>query len=310
MALLKTNKNIVLFLGGGLPLPANAVTMGSPVLLQPDVKQNDINEIGDGSLGAMGSYVDDQHTTVSFGIEVYARGNDKTGLAPDTPPKISELLKACGLAETIDSTISQENVTYNPSSADVVAAQSKVYVDGHVRLVTGIRSNMKFSGSVGEIAKFNFDNQGYTAAAPTPEVNPAVTLDDNDRLVVKKITGATIGGATINMQSFDLDLGNEIGDVYAVDMAEFERTDFDPKLTVEAIKLKGNEAGWSDFIDGTIREIIITLGTAAGKTLTLTASFCKQIGQSESEDNKKMKESRSYRCERSVGDDNFFLKWS
>lgn len=309
MAFEKTKNNVVLFTQGA-PLPANAVTMTSAVILKPDVKSTDIEEIGDGTLGSKTSYVDEQHTTVSFDIEVMARGNDSTGAAPDTPPAISKMLLACGLLETIDSTLGLENVIYTPSSADVAASTAKVYLDGQVRTVTGIRSDFKISGAVGEAAKFNFSHQGYTTPAPAAEANPAVTLDGNDRLIVKKISGATIDGATVNMQSFSLEMNNDVSDVYAVGVAEFERTDFDPKLSVEALKTKGNNDAWNDFINGQIREIIITLGTGAGKTLTITASNCRAMDHNEDDDNGKMKESRSYRCEKNTVDDHFSIKWS
>lgn len=302
-----TDKSAVLFKYNGTATSANAVTVTETPFLSPDVKSQEYKEIGSGKLGQTKNYVDANNTTVQFDLVAMLRGNDKTGVAPETPPAIADLLKACGLTEAIGA----DNVTYTPNHDDVSSSQAVVYIDDYKRVIDGAIATLKISGTVGECAKATFSVSGYTTPAATSEANPTVTLDTESLMIVSKVSAITVDGTTINAESFDFDIGNDIKSIYAISVGEFIRTDFKPTITLSGIKTKGDESGWNDLIAEDVREIIIVLGSGAGKTVTITASQAKTSEMSESDNDGMVNFSRTFRCQGDAnGDNHYSIKWS
>ncbi|GEM_PF-1607832 len=306
MPLIDTKKNSLLFKQGGLPLAANVVNIEEQVLISPDVKTMEYKEM-DGELANTKSYIDGEHTTTTFNIKAKLRGNDKTGAAPDAIPAIADLLKASGLSEAVTASTSVE---YTIDHGSIVAAQAIVYMDGKKRSADGIVCNFKLTGSVGECAIVEFEAQGYTDIAETDESNPTVTLDKEALMLVNKVSAVTIAGSTFNLQSFEFDLGNEIQDIYAIDLAKFERVDLDPKITLTGYK-DSTDTSWTKFANETVEKIVITLGTGNGKTVTLTIDSAFPLTPSESDNSGKLNISKTYRCLKdSTSGNHFELKWS
>jgi len=302
-----TDKSAVLFKYNGSATSSDVATITETPFLSPDVKSQEYKEIGSGKLGQTKNYVDENNTTVEFDLVTMLRGNDKTGVAPETPPAIADLLKACGITETIG----PDNVTYAPNHGDIALSQSVVYIDGYKRIIDGAIANLKISGTVGECAKATFSVSGFTTPGAVAETNPTVVTDTESLMIVSKVSAVTLDGSTINMESFDFDLGNEIKDIYAISTSEFVRTDFKTTITLSGIKTKGDESGWTDLIADSVREIIITLGGGAGKTVTLTASQAKTTEMSESDSDGLVNFSRTFRCQGDAnGDNHYELKWS
>lgn len=305
MPLIDTNKNCVLFKYGALPTASDVVNIEENVMVSPNIDQKEFKEY-DGELGNTQSYFDDEHITASFTIKAKLRGNDKTGLAPETPPAISSLLKSAGLKEEIG----LDSVTYVPNHGDVSPSQAVVYLDGRKRVVDGIQSNFKLSGTVGECAMVEFEAQGYTDIAYVEEVNPSVTLDKETLMVVNKVSAVTESGATFQLKSFEFTLNNTIVDIYAVDLAEFERTDFDPKITLNGYDKTGSTA-WDDLAAQNTKAILITLGNGVGKTVTLKIDAALIMNNSESDDAGKLSISKEYRCLKHATTGNHFeIIWS
>lgn len=301
------DKSVALFKYGGSAVAADNVTIAATPFLSPDVKSQEYKEVGTGKLGQTKSYVDEHNTTVAFDLEVLLRGHNKAADNLDTPPKISELLKACGLTETptLDT-----DVTYTPNHDHVDASQAVIYMDGYKRVVDGAVCNMKISGNVGEAAKAVFTVNGYTTPAAVADPNPTVTNDTESLLIVSKVTAITLAGTAVNIESFEFDLGNEIKNNYATGLAEFLRTDFKPTINLSGIKTKGDESGWEDLISNGAKEIIIVLGTAAGKKCTITATQAKTSEMSESDSDGMVNFSRTFRLEGDAnGDNHFSIKW-
>jgi len=307
MALIDTKKNSVLFKYGGLPVATNVVNIEDNVLISPDIKQNDFKEF-DGQIGNTQSYIDDEHTTADFTIKAKLRGNDKTGAAPDTPPAIADLLKASGLSETITAT---SDVTYTPNHGVITPSQALVYMDGRKRLVDGIVCDFKLSGEVGSPAMVEFSAKGYTDIADVVEANPTVTLDKEALIIVNKVSAITEDGTTFDLKSFDFSLNNEIIDIYAVNLARFERVDFDPKISLTGYRDSADSNSWTDLAAQALKTIIITLGTGAGKTVTLTIDSAIPLTNSESDDSGKLSITKEYRCVKDATSSNHFeLKFS
>lgn len=306
----QTLKSSTLFKFGASPT-TEVVTTNANVFINPQIKSGDTMAIGNGLMGQGATYIDPNHIMASFEIPVDGRIGSGTAFTP----KISEMLKACGLLETITAATSS---AYKPSVGTGSAlTECQSFVDGYKRTVVGCVANMKLSAKIGEPVKFAFAVQGFlTQADAVAAANPAVTLDTGALLVFTKTDTCAIlttGGQTgsLAIDSFELDAGNKIQETYAIGMKEFYIQDFDPTLMLTAVKTKGtDEAAWQDFTNGLISSLTITIGSAAGKKLVLQMDGLKLKEVSEADDNGKTKLTRKFRCQYDAATGtNYSLTW-
>jgi hypothetical protein len=305
-----TEKGIVIFkFGIGAVSATDFVTITNKVLITPDVPKITYSE-PNGKLANEQSYVDEQNVTTKFDLEVLVRGNNKAGDALATPPKIADLLKSCGLVQTVVETPGSELVSYTPTHTDYVASNATVFLDDSKRDITGIRSSLKISGKVGEVAKITFSCQGFTTAKPTTSANPAFVKDKETLLLVNSVSVITVGGSTVNLESFEFDIGNDIKNEYLTESKEFSRSNFKPTLSLKGKKVKGEEVAWDDLVNGTQREIVITLGNEAGKTFILRASHSELTENGENDTDGKVYFDRKFDLRGDEnGENHFELNW-
>ena len=305
MAIQQTLKNTVLFkntTSGSALTASDVITTSGLVFVSPKVGMGDYKDIGTGQAGTTKTYVDSAHCTASFDIPTTLRKATAAG----TAPVISQLLKSAGMTETI---VASTSATYAPGLA-TPNSRCEVFTDGYTRAITGGVSNMKISGKIGELASVTFSYQGFTSVAATSGANPTVTLDSNSTILVTGITAITVGGTSLNCDSFEFDTGNNIAETYTTGLNQFDITDFDPSIRLEAVKTKGtDEQAWTDFGAGTLRAVVVTLGTGAGNQVVITVPYAKLKEVNESDDNGKVKISRVFRCEASSGNDNYSIAW-
>lgn len=299
MSTQQTLKNAVLFKQGGVPDETNVITLDGLVFLNPKVGSGDYSDIGNGQMGNTKSFVDPNNVTAEFDINVIGRGGGAAG----TAPKIADLLKCCGLAETITAGTS---VAYAPGGS-LTRGQCKVYTDGYVRLVEGIMCDMEISGKVGDLARIVFSAKGYTTAKPTEEANPTVTLDTANPPVISSATVFTVGGGTVNVTEFTVSIGNSLQALYAVGTKQYYLEDFDASVNIKAIKTKGNEAHWDDLLAGNVKAMQIIIGETAGQIIQIDIPFAKPKEVSESDNSGVVVYDQTYRCQASAGNDNFTL---
>ena len=297
-----TARSTLLVSTAGVPATTDVITTDNKVLVNPKANSITYNDIGNGSLGNEKSIINDDYVTADFSADVLARPSGTAGSAPS----YAELLKICGMGETVDAGIS---VTYAPTTT-FVNATAKAYLDGSVRTITGMVGDISFSGNVGEIAKFSFSLKGFTDFAETTEANPAVTLDSNANLIVKSVTAITVGGTEIDLKSFDFSLGNDIQETYALNKKEFYINDYKPTVKVTAVKTKGNATHWTDLAANTKKSVVVVLGSGAGGVLTLTFPFCQPSDANESDDSGKVVYDQTWTCENSAGNDNYSIVYS
>lgn len=293
-----TKKNTFLLAIGGVPVAADVVTTSNDIFINPKPKTGEYKDVGGGVGGATKAYAVGDYVTADVTVETRVRGSGTEGVAPE----VANLLKICGLSETIDADVS---VTYAPALAQNVGT-AKAYLDGYYRTLSGVMANMTFKGNIGEQASFSFALKSFTTTAPTAEANPAVVLDDNIPLIVTSVSAVTIGGASIACESFEFDLGNDIQEAYGVGTKEFYLNDFVPTVKITAIKTKGNEAHWSDLIANNHRAIVITLGDVAGNIVELSIPTANPKDVSESDQNGKVIYEQTFQCEGN-GTNNFSL---
>jgi len=300
MAMQLTARNTFLFSTAGVPIATDVITTNNNVFVNPKAKSIEFEDIGNGALGNSKTIVNNDYVTAEFGVDVNAKGSGAAG----TAPTYGELLKACGLAETINALT---DVTYTPASS-FVAGTALAYLDDYKREVTGIAGTFTFGGKVGEIPKFSFSLSGFTTLAETLEANPAVTLDPNENLVIKSVTAITVGGSAVALEDFSFDFGVDIQSVYGTNTTkEYYINNYKPTIKVSAVKTKGNSTHWTELNDNTKKSVVVTLGTTAGAIIEFTAPYCQPSDVSESDSNGIVKYDRTWSCESSAGGDNFSL---
>jgi len=152
-----------------------------------------------------GTLVANKRVSVTFDVEL--AGSGTAGTAPAFGP----LLKACGLSQTVVSSVS---VTYAPVSSSFDSATIYCFYDGTRHKITGARGTVSFNMTAGQfaVASFNFIGiynapDGTALSGSFTVANQAAAIEVNDT----NVTTATFHGVTSSrIESFDLALNNEL----------------------------------------------------------------------------------------------------
>ena len=89
-----TAKSTFVFLtGGDTPDGTNVITTDNKVLVSPQTKTINYNDIGNGALGNEKTIINSDYVTADFSVDVLSRPSGTAGDAP----KHAELFKACGM---------------------------------------------------------------------------------------------------------------------------------------------------------------------------------------------------------------------
>jgi hypothetical protein len=210
---------------------------------------------------------------VSFDAEL--KGSGSAGTAPEIGP----VLRACGMAETINAGTS---VVYDPASTDHESVTIYLWEDGSVYRVTGAKGTASLAANTGEIGKFSITLTGHFGGL-VDEALPAATYDST---VPPAVIGTSFSvgafGAVINAVS--VDLGNEVTTPPSMTSADgfgsVLITDrdvtgsFDPEATLVA------DQDWvSDWQNGATQAIDLSIGSDAGNqfALSIPTAYYKEI---------------------------------
>ena len=167
------------------------------------------------SLGKLQHVYGDTLFAVSFDMEVKGSG---AAYSATVKPEISALMRACGFAETIDTSVGVELATYAPASSSLESTTIYLYQDGILHKVTGCRGSVSFAGEAGGQLKASFNLTGHTQAV-TDVALPTPTLDSTSPPVFIG-SSFTIDAYAAIIDSLSFDMSNEIampGDVSATD---------------------------------------------------------------------------------------------
>lgn len=297
----QTNRNTLLLAAGEQPTALNVVTTDNNILVSPKADSLTIQDKGNGALGNEKTIINNDHIVVDFNVDVKAKSCGTKGVAP----KVSELLKICGMHETVNAGAS---VVYSPASSFEIGL-GIVYIDGAKRDITGLAGDFSLSGKIGEIANFTFNLKGYTTLEETASENPIVSLDTNKNTLVKSASIIAVGGDEIDLEEFDLKMNATIKEIYATKTKKYYIADFAPTLKVKAVKTKGNQTHWTQLATNTKKAVKIVLGSEEGQTIEILAPFCASKDLTEADSDGKMVYERTWTCENSDGNDNFSITY-
>lgn len=185
----------------------------------------------------------------------------------DVPPDFGVALRACGFLQTINASTS---VVYTVDSTDKKSVTCYFDDDGDLWKVTGLRGNVKFTHEAGAFAYAEFQLKGKLAQEPAAHggFSPTYQTTEPLPLLGKPLT---IGGQTLEQQSFDIDMQNQVVSPAILNNAHgFGQVRISGRDPVLGIKLfPGAAASFdpvSDFTSNTTRTPTFPLvGSSAGE---------------------------------------------
>ncbi|WP_417725807.1 phage tail tube protein [Salipiger sp.] len=200
---------------------------------------------------------------ITFDVELAPSG------VAGTPPAWGSLLRACGLAETINAGTS---VIYNPITQAPESATAHLHIDATRYVILGARGNVRLDLQAQAVPKLRFTFKGlfvkptdaaYPTADLTPWTVPQVVTMGNTPVF-------QIDGVDLVMRSFQMDLGNQIEGRFLVGREEVKLGDRQESIetTVEAVQLATFDP-FQRALDQSATALQLTHGTGAGKIATL-----------------------------------------
>lgn len=163
-----------------------------------------MNEIDRSVLGGYSEINVGPNVGVTFNVGMQGAG------AAGTAPAYGSLLRACGLAQTINAGVS---VVYAPVSSSFESITAYAFNDGMRQIVKGIRGSLTGQLSRAQLPTFGLSLRGLYARPTTPAgVTPDIT-DFFAPIPVTKTNTPTIsilGYTGAQLESFSFDFQNEV----------------------------------------------------------------------------------------------------
>ncbi len=195
-------------------------------------------------------------------------------------PEYAELLRACGMSETISAGTS---VTYKPVAAveSQDTATVGLYMDGILYQLAGAMADATFRFEQGDVPKVDFEIMG-TYSAPS-----ATAILANTEL--HSITPPEVDNCTLTYQSVSLlatavtvALGNQIVPRKTITaqhgIQHFVKTGIEIRITVDPeVDAVGTRDFVSKIVSGGAGEFVIAVGTTAGNVITFTCPQAQVI---------------------------------
>ena len=256
-----------------------------------------------GTLGPFQGVYGGSLKAVRFDAEL--KGSGTAGTAPEIGP----LLRACGLGETI---VASTSVTYAPVSTGFESVAIYFFEFGRVRhILLGCRGTLRISWTAGEIPVATFEMIGRIGTV-TDQSQPTATLNQTVPEAALGLNAQVGGVSDLVVQSFELDLGNQIEVPANVNDSEgygnVLMTDRDPMLSLQRhAELVATIDPWGDLRASTARAFVSgSLGATAGNIINLNAPqmHYRDITPGESE-NVRVESYNFGLHESSSGDDQF-----
>ncbi|KQZ14303.1 hypothetical protein ASD44_09630 [Mesorhizobium sp. Root554] len=253
------------------PVPtgaANAI-LATNIVLQPMEGQDVSRELELPWLAAQATIPAGLHVRMTFRVELVPSG------AAGTAPAWGPLLRACGVAQTVNASTS---VVYNPVTDSHESATFYFWVGLTRYVMKGTRGSCVLRFTAQGIAYLEFSFTGLFSL-PTEQARATPTLSaflKPDLVTSANTPTFTVDAVAMVMRSFALDLGNDVQprflvgaeNVLIVDRADLMTTQ------VEALPLSGG-GSWDPFAKASAQTAVainLIHGTVAGRKATLAAA--------------------------------------
>ena len=262
MALINTKRSaLFLVQGQNLPVPpANFIETNTPLIVVPQSATVETNRLS-GQMNSADSVVDTCRSATSFLASADIRSTQG-----DTPAEYNELLKVSGFKETINA----NNVLLENETAYIDRGSAYVYMDGkRFDFTHTLVGDSEIVLNVGEIGRVNTTLSGYIDdPKATDDPNPAVTLNQNNVIIVSCVDIVTRDGVVIPAEGVTFSTNPQITNLYTMGGASGIKADeiTDYALTCEIrfpvdSAVFGHDASMIEA--GTIESINVVIGADA-----------------------------------------------
>jgi hypothetical protein len=282
------------------PGAATAVK-ASNVSIRPMEGSDEERDFQTDTLGGQPTIPVGTHQVVSFEVELAGGG------AAGTAPGYGDLLRACGMDETVTAAT---DVVYAPVSDTGDSATLHVNLDGNRHVLLGARGTFDLRLNAGGLPKLAFTFTGLWAA-PSAAALPAVDFSAyQDGIPVSKANTPTfdLHGYSAVVSELSFSFGNEI--VYE-DLINAERVDRTDRRVSGSVTLETPALGDFDPFtaakNGTLGAMQLVHGTAAGAIVQIDAPKVQLQQPSFGNRSGKSTLSLNLRCTPDAGDDEFTL---
>ncbi len=188
-----------------------------------------------------------------------------------TAPAWGKLLRGCGFAETINAGVS---AVYAPVSSSFSSLWMEVNLDGNKHTAKGCRGNVGLSWQARALPRFDFQFTGlYQAFAAAALPTLTMTMWKAPLAINKANTAtATLHSTTLQLESFSVDMQNQIEHRDIVNVEEVLLTDRNVRgsMTFE-MPAQGTKDWLASIIARTNGALQIVHGTAGGGIVQIDA---------------------------------------
>lgn len=222
------------------------------------------------------SRLDNQRGEFSFEVEATGAGG-----AAQTPVAYGMLLRACGLAETIDTTPGLEKVTYSRIEEGFESVTLYAHMDKTLHKLPGSRLNLQATLNAGEDPFFAFSGSGlFLPVSPVVlPTNASHTAFQDPEPVNKTNTTVTLAGQTLSASQISFNLNNDVSLKTRTDQQAVRVLNQGAEMT---LVFEAPDVATVDFFDkaskSTIESVTVAHGSAAGKIVEVSSAAC-EIGE-------------------------------
>lgn len=213
--------------------------------------------------GHQGTIAAALHARLSFKVELAPSGT------AGTAPAWGRLLRACGMAQTINAGTS---VVYNPITDNPESGHFYIWVGGTRYRMPGARGNATFRIPAQGIPYIEFEFWGlFVPAAETARATPTLSAFQKPRVGSSANTPTfTVNAVPMVLREFSLNLGNAVEPRFLIGSEAILITDRQSaaEATVEAVPVTTLNP-YTLARDATDVAVAITHGTGAGNIATL-----------------------------------------
>jgi hypothetical protein len=223
--------------------------------------------------GARPQILTNTHVGLSFGVEIAGAG------AAGDVPAYGALLRAAGLAETIDAGV---DVQYDPVSDALESAALYLNMDGVLHPMLGYRANLSLTIRPSQLPVFAFEGRGlFVEPTDTAAVTPDYSGFEIPDEVSDANTDFSYGGSTLVLEELTLNFNNQVPGIFRVGEERIGLTD--RGLSFSMLVRADTLATFDPYDLATSRTqsaLQLVQGTVAGNIVQIDAPRC-EIGRPE-----------------------------
>jgi hypothetical protein len=258
------------------------------------------------TFGADPSEVTQIYRTIAFDVEMAG-----SGVIGSAPPLYGNLLRGCGLSETLATSGIHTGVFYQPISSAFESVSHHFFWDSLEHKLLGSRGTLSLKASGGALPMMNFSYSGLYSPvtdADPPDVHTDLEAFLDTEEVNLANTQFSLLGVEVVMESFQLDAGNTVIFRDRPNAAEVAITD---RIAKGTVSFEALDIATCDFFtaaaDKTTGALQLIQGTAGGNIVQIDAPRVRTLNPTWADQNGILVMNVGLEFCRTDGDDEFSI---